>query len=51
MKEFRPAIILMHENRYSVREIAEILLSVSKFTDHDDIKRFKERGLNACRTR
>ena len=37
MKEFRPAIIRMHENGYSVREIAEIL-SVPKSTVHDDSK-------------
>jgi predicted DNA-binding protein YlxM (UPF0122 family) len=37
MKEFRPAIIPMHENGYSVREIVEIL-SVPKSTVHDDIK-------------
>uniref|UniRef100_A0A914CGX9 Uncharacterized protein n=1 Tax=Acrobeloides nanus TaxID=290746 RepID=A0A914CGX9_9BILA len=38
----------MHENGYSVREIAEIL-SAPKSTVHDDIKRFKETGLNADR--
>ena len=61
MKEFRSAIIRMHENRfchgnfrdsheneYSVREMAEIL-SVPKSTVHDDIKRFEETGLNAVR--
>ena len=48
MKEFRPAIIRMHENGYSVREIAEIL-SVPKSTVHDDIKRFEEMDLNADR--
>ena len=48
MKEFRPAIIRMHENGYSVREIAEIL-SVPKSTVHDGIKSFEEAGLNAGR--
>ena len=48
MKEFCPAIIRMHANRYSVREIAEIL-SAPKSTVHDDIKRFEETGLNADR--
>jgi transposase len=46
MKEFRPATIRMHENGYSVKEIAEI----SQYsTVHDDIKRFEETGLNAER--
>jgi transposase len=48
MKEFRPAIIRMHENGYSVREIAEIL-SVPKSIVHGDIKRFEETDLNANR--
>jgi transposase len=38
----------MHENGYSVREIAEIL-SVHKSTVHDDMKRFEETDLNADR--
>jgi transposase len=48
MKLFHPAIIRIHENRYSAREIAEIL-SVPNSTVHDDIKRFEETGLNADR--
>jgi transposase len=48
MKEFHPAIIRMHENGYSAREIAEIL-NVPKSTVHDNIKRFEETGLNVDR--
>ena len=46
MKESRPAIVRMHENGYSVREVAEIF-SVPNV--YDDIKRFEETGLNADR--
>ena len=35
MKDFQSAIIRMHENGYSERQIAEIL-SISKSTVHDD---------------
>ena len=39
MKDLQSAIIRMHENGYSERQIAEIL-SISKPIVHDDIQRY-----------
>ena len=48
MKELRPAIIRMHQNRIPMREISR-LLDVPKSTVIDDIKRFEETKTNEDR--